>query len=118
MMVATLACCRRCICGWPVTAMCCRSGEGGHLAAAAGFPPADQTGYDGRIPSHRMRFASAHRTLAGKAIVAATLLFAVVTVRLYLYSPWHQHQLGPQGARLVPSIRLSKATAWRHPAIS
>jgi hypothetical protein len=44
-----------------------------------------------------MRYASAHRTLAGKAIVAATLLFAVVTVRLYLYSPWHQHQLGPQG---------------------
>ena len=44
-----------------------------------------------------MRFASAHRTLAGKAIVAATLLFAVVTVRLYLYSPWHVHQIGPQG---------------------
>ena len=44
-----------------------------------------------------MRYAIAHRTLAGKAIVAATLLFAVVTVRLYLYSPWHQHQLRPQG---------------------
>jgi hypothetical protein len=44
-----------------------------------------------------MRYAIAHRTLAGKAMIAAALLLAIVSVRLYLYSPWHLHQIGPQG---------------------